>query len=199
MDTAVNQSGDWLAECRGLPTFRPAPGPSNVLTDLAAAYPDRRASDSQTLHYTSRVLTGKLEIGGTPQIRLWVNSTASDGEFFAYLEDVHEDESVQYVTAGCLRAIHRRMGGVDAAARPRQHSYRRADAMPLVPAEPAEIIFDLAPTSYQFLSGHRIRITFSGADTSKFAPLPGPPPTWRIYRDRLRSSSLMLPVVKDGI
>ena len=71
--------------------------------------------------------------------------------------------------------------------------------MPLVPGEPAEIIFDLAPTSYQFLSGHRIRITFSGADTSNFAALPGPAPTWRIYRDRLRASSLVLPVVKGGM
>jgi uncharacterized protein len=180
-------------------TFQPAPGPSNILTDLAAAYPDRRASDSRTMHYTSGALTGKLEIGGAPQIHLWVNSTAADGEFFAYLEDVQEDESVQYVTSGGLRAIHRRVGGVDAGAQPRRHSYRRADAMPLVPGEPAEIIFDLAPTSYQFLSGHRIRTTFSGADTSKFATLPGPAPTWRIYHDRLRTSSLMLPVVKDGI
>jgi putative CocE/NonD family hydrolase len=180
-------------------TFQPAPGPSNILTDLAAAYPDRRASDSRTMHYTSGALTGKLEIAGAPQIHLWVNSTAADGEFFAYLEDVQEDESVQYVTSGGLRAIHRREGGVDAGAQPRRHSYRRADAMPLVPGEPAQIIFDLAPTSYQFLSGHRIRITFSGADTSKFATLPGPAPTWRIYRDRLRTSSLMLPVVKDGM
>ena len=151
------------------------------------------------MHYTSGALTGKLEIGGTPQIHLWVNSTAADGEFFAYLEDVQEDESVQYVTSGGLRAIHRRVGGVDAGVQPRRHSYGRADAMPLVPGEPAEIIFDLAPTSYQFLSGHRIRITFSGADTSNFAALPGPAPTWRIYRDRLRTSSLMLPVVKDGM
>jgi len=70
---------------------------------------------------------------------------------------------------------------------------------PNVPGEPAEIIFDLAPTSYQFLSGHRIRITFSGADTSNSAALPGPAPTWRIYRDRLHTSSLVLPVVKDGM
>jgi hypothetical protein len=47
--------------------------------------------------------------------------------------------------------------------------------------EPAEIIFDRAPTSYQFLSDHRIRITFSGADTSNFAALPGPAPTWATH------------------
>ena len=44
--------------------------------------------------YTSGALTGKLEIGGSPQIHLWVNATVADGEFFAYLEDVQEDESV---------------------------------------------------------------------------------------------------------
>jgi predicted acyl esterase len=59
---------------------------------------------------------GKLEIGGAPQIHLWVSSTAADGGFFADLEDVHEDESVQYVTSGCLRAIHRRVDGVDTGA-----------------------------------------------------------------------------------
>jgi putative CocE/NonD family hydrolase len=45
-------------------TFRPAPGPTDILFDLGAAYPDRRVSDSRTLHYTSDALTGKLEIGG---------------------------------------------------------------------------------------------------------------------------------------
>lgn len=180
-------------------TFQSARGPSNILTDLAEAYPDRRASDNRTVHYTSGTLTRQLEIGGSPQIHLWVSSTAPDGEFFAYLEDVREDGSVQYVTSGSLRAIHRRAGGITAGVQPRPHSYRRADAMPLVPGEPAEIIFDLAPTSYQFPGGHRIRITFSGADTSRFAVLPGPAPTWRIYHDRLRTSSLMLPVVKPGL
>jgi uncharacterized protein len=180
-------------------TFRPALGPTTVLTDLAAAFPDRRVSDRETLHYMSSRLTGNLEIAGYPLIHLWVSSTASDGEFFAYLEDVQEDGSVQYVTSGCLRAIHRRVVAVGTGAQPGRHSYRRADAMPLVPGEPGEVVFDLAPTSYQFRSGHRIRITLSGADTRSFATLPGPPPTWKIYRDNLRTSFLTLPLVKEGI
>ena len=171
------------------PVFRWVAGPGAILTDLSAGFPDRRISDRETLHYTSEPLTSKVEVGGAPETHLWVSSTAGDGAFFACLEDVGGDGAVQYVTSGCLRAIDRRLtpgGG---------HSYRRADAMPLIPGEPAELVIKLAPTSYQFSVGHRIRITFYGSDTAMFAALPGAAPQWRVFRGGSRASTLVLPVV----
>ena len=66
-----------------------------------------------------------------------------------YLEDVLPDGRSLALTEGILRSIHRR---VSAAPSPYRlevpyHSFRQADALPLVPGEPAEIELGLLPVS----------------------------------------------------
>jgi len=164
----------------------------------AVRYPDRSAQDAKLLTYTSEALDHPLEVTGHPVITLFVTSTASDGTFFVYLEDVDARGHIAYVTEGQLRAIHRRLS--DAPAPYRQtvpyRTFKRSDAQPLVPCGTAELTFDLLPTSYLFQPGHRIRIAIAGADASHFAILPGGPPIVRVYRSRLHASRIDLPVIR---
>jgi hypothetical protein len=159
-------------------------------------YPDRAERDRRLLHYTSPPLAADLEVTGHPLLTLHVASSAPDGAFFAYLEDVAPDGRVAYVSEGMLRALHRRVlpGGPDALGLPRR-SFRREDALPLVPGEVAELRFDLMPTSYVFPAGHRIRLALAGADADHFARIPAAGAvSWRVQRSSSHASSLLLPV-----
>ena len=161
-----------------------------------ADYPDRAERDRRLLTYTSAPLKTDVEVTGHPLATLYVESSATDGQFFVYLEDVAPDGRVGYVTEGLLRGIHRRLSDDPPYRTPvPYHSCLRADAQPLVPGEVAELVIDLLPISHLFKQGHRIRVALAGADRDHFAPLPGPAPTLRVYRGGERASRVDLPVV----
>jgi len=165
--------------------------------DAAVRYPDRSGSDEKLLVYTSEPLGRDMEVTGHPVVTLFVSSTAEDGNFLAYLEDVDEEGRVTYVTEGGLRAIHRRLSDEEppyAQVVP-YRTFRREDAMPLVSGEAAELVFDLLPTSYLFREGHSIRIALAGADRSHFDTLFDEPPTVRFHWDGAHPSRIDLPVV----
>jgi predicted acyl esterase len=104
------------------------------------------------------------------------------------------------VTEGELRAIHRRRKPTEAIENPTRalpvHTFRRADAAPLIPGEVVPLIVELLPTSYQFKEGHRIRIALSGADKDHFQLLDGPASTWEVWHTPDRPSHVELPVVQ---
>jgi putative CocE/NonD family hydrolase len=164
----------------------------------AVVYPDRRAEDEKLLTYTSAPLDHALEVTGHPLVTLFVSSSADDGAFHVYLEDIDARGRVSYVTEGLLRAIHRRIN--DAAAPYRQpvpyRTFKREDAKPLVPGEVSELRFDLLPTSYVFEKGHHIRVAIAGADASHFTIIPGGPPTIAVHRNRRHASRIDLPVIE---
>jgi putative CocE/NonD family hydrolase len=164
--------------------------------DEAVRYPDRTQQDEKLLVYTSAPLPQPLEVTGHPVITLCVSSSAADGNFFAYLEDVDEHGQIAYVTEGQLRAIHRRLSNDVPPYRQvvPYRTFKRQDMQPLVPGAVAELIFDLLPTSYLFRAGHRVRVALGGADRSHFAAGPTPPPTWHVFRDRTHASRIDLPV-----
>jgi hypothetical protein len=71
--------------------------------------------------------------------------------------------------------------------------------MPLVPGEPAELAFDLLPTSYVFLKGHSIRVAIAGADKNHFPLMKtDPPPTLQFHRSLEHASFIDLPVVQSN-
>ncbi len=160
-------------------------------------YPDRGEEDRKLLTYTSAPLEQDTEVTGHPIVTLILSSTAADGQFFVYLEEVDETGRVRYVTEGELRAIHRSLS----AARPPYKSpvpYRtflRRDAKPLVPGQITELTFDLLPTSYLFRKGRKVRIAIAGADKDHFEIIPGDPPTVHIYRGGANQSRIVLPVI----
>ena len=165
----------------------------------AVRYPDRNEQDAKLLTYTSAPLDQPLEVTGHPVITLFVTSTASDGTFFVYLEDVDSSGLVAYITEGQLRAIDRQLS--DSAPPYRQavpyRTFKRSDARSLVRGEMATLVFDLLPTSYLFQQGHRIRVAIAGVDASHFAVLAGGPPTVRVHRSRLHASRVDLPVIQS--
>jgi putative CocE/NonD family hydrolase len=162
------------------------------------AYPDRATQDEKLLVYDSEVLDRDTEVTGHPTVTLHVTSSAEDGAFFVYLEDVDAAGQVSYVTEGQLRALHRHVSPLDppyAHVVP-YHSFTRADGRPLVPGEAVELRFDLLPTSYLFRQGHRIRVAVAGADKDHFALIPRDgPPKIRVHREVRRPSHVVLPVV----
>ncbi len=167
-----------------------------AMAGIASSYPDRASEDKKCLTYTTPPLESELEVTGHPVLHLFVSSTATDGDFFAYLEDVDEKGHVKYITEGMLRASNRKL-----SSRPWKPdlpfaSCNRSDAANLVPGQVVELVFDLLPTSYAFLKGHQLRITLAGADKGNFTtPVISPPPTWKVFRDGVYASYIELPVI----
>ena len=162
-------------------------------------YPDRAAEDRRLLTYTSDPLAEDMEITGYPIINLYIASTATDGAFFVYLEDVDESGKVTYLTEGQLRALHRKVSkdkpphwiGVP------YHTFKRKDGMPLIPGEVAELKFGLLPTSVLIRKGHRLRIAIAGHDKSVFARIPAEgTPIITLQRNKRHASFIELPVIR---
>jgi len=163
-------------------------------------YPDRAAEDRRLLVYTSSPLTEDTEITGYPVVNLRVSSTASDGAFFVYLEDVDESGRVTYLTEGQLRALHRKVSPDKPPywIETPYHSFKRTDGAPLVAGEVAELRFGLLPTSVLIRKGHRLRIAIAGHDKSTFQRIPmnGPPPVITLERNRRNASFIELPIIR---
>jgi hypothetical protein len=137
-------------------------------------YEERSAQDRRMLTYTSAPLPTDLEVTGQAVVTLEVTSTASDGNFFVYLEDVAPEGTSTYVTEGMLRALHRKLS-TDPPPYRTTYPYRsflRKDGEPLRVGQPATLTFQLLPTSVLFKAGHRIRVAVAGADKDTFQRLP---------------------------
>jgi putative CocE/NonD family hydrolase len=169
--------------------FTASTGKNNRWTtelDLNILYPDRSSEDGKLLVYTGAPLATDVEISGSPILVLEVASTATDGAFFAYLEDVGPDGHVTYLDEGELRAVNRKQ--MDTRERPYNlpgpaSSSSRHNAQPLVPGEPAELKICMWPTSILLRRGHQIRVALAGADAGTFRRYPPVGNvTWTVYR-----------------
>jgi len=161
------------------------------------SYPDMAANDAKGLTYTTPPLKNAVEVTGHPIVHLWVTSTAEDGDFFAYLEEVDEKGYSHYLTEGVLRASHRKLDTppFNDMDLPYHRSYAE-DVAPLPPGQPVELVFDLHPTANIFDAGHRIRLTITSADQTSFdTPVLSPAPTVSIYRNGRSASSVQLPII----
>jgi uncharacterized protein len=162
------------------------------------AYPDRAAEDKKLLTYTSQPLAADTEITGHAVVDLFVTSTATDGEFLVYLEDVDEQGVVTYVTEGELRALQRKISTETPPYKMAvpYHSLKQHDAMPLVPGRIAELKFALQPISVVIKKNHRLRIAISGADKDTFVRIPDSGvPTIRVARNQQNASWIELPII----
>jgi uncharacterized protein len=164
--------------------------------NLDILYPDRSGEDSKLLVYTGAPLASDVEISGSPVVVLEVASTALDGAFFGYLEDVAPDGHVTYLDEGELRAVNRKQ--MDVNERPYDSlgpvpSNLRRDAQPLIPGKPAELKFCMWPTSILLRKGHQIRVALAGADAGVFRRYPpGGDVTWTVYRQSALASYVEL-------
>ena len=155
-------------------------------------------NDEKGLTYTSAPLTGEVEVTGHPVVHLWVTSSAKDGDFFVYLEDISAGGFSKYITEGTLRASHRALSTApyDNLGLP-YHRSNAADVADL-PDQPVELVLDLIPTSYVFAAGHRIRVTITCADKdTALTPQMNPAPTIHLYRDANHASYIVLPIIPN--
>ncbi len=163
------------------------------------SYSDMTPNDQKGLSFTSAKLETDVEITGHPVVSLWIESTADDGDFFVYLEEIDAQGVSNYVTEGSLRVSHRRTSEppYDYLGLPYHRSYQD-DIEPLL-REPVQLEFDLHPTSNLFDAGHRIRVTITCADRdNQQTPQVDPPPTVYLFCGPDRPSSIMLPIIPVG-
>ena len=166
------------------------------LAGVDCLYPDRAEVDKKNLTYTTPPLQQDLEVTGHPVAHLFVSSTATDGAFFVYLEDIDENGVVNYVTEGELKASLRKLEPRPWKPDLPWHRSYAEDATPLAPGQVEEIVIDLEPTSNVFLKGHQLRVSIAGWDASNFGgPQFDPPPTLEMYRDSAHASYIELPVI----
>jgi putative CocE/NonD family hydrolase len=159
-------------------------------------YPDLSANDAKALTYTTEPLGSDLTVIGHPVVTLYVSSDQTDGDFYAYLEEVDSTGFSRYVSEGMLRASRRTQAQApfDNLGLPWERHHRE-DVTPLVPGQMVELKFDLQPTATVFNAGYRIRVTIAGADVDNTEP---PPvrgrPTVTMYRGGEHASRISLPV-----
>jgi len=161
-------------------------------------FPDRQEEDKKLLVYDTPPLENDIEITGHPVVHLSIRSTATDGQFFAYLETIDPDGRVRLLTEGQLRGVHRKVsdGTPPYTMFGPYHSLKEQDAQPLVPGEVAEISFDLFPISVLLKKGQRIRLAIAGADKDVFAPILGcESPDIIVERNSTYASYIDLPIV----
>lgn len=159
-------------------------------------YPDRPQRDTRLLCYDSPPLADHVEVTGHPVLHIHLHADTRDGALFAYLEELHADGRVTYVTEGILRAIHRKpMAPPERATPVPHHSFRRADAQPMRRDEIATLSFGLWPTSYRFNPGSRVRLALAAADMDNFGQQTATLRQVDVLHSPTYPSRLILPVV----
>lgn len=159
-------------------------------------YPDLAPNDAKSLTYTTAPLAADVTVIGHPVVTLWAASDQTDGDFYAYLEEIDSTGFSRYVSEGMLRASRRTPATPpwDNLGLPWEMNGKR-DVTPLVPGKEVELVFDLQPTATVFNAGHRIRVTITGADVDNTEP---PPvrgrPTVTMHRGGGRPSRISLPI-----
>ena len=153
-------------------------------------------------------------------MHLWVSSTADDGDFYVYLEDVDENGEALLVTEGQLRASFHRLfdndgkieggkRGIDVLPELPWHGFERAqcDPKPLADGNTVELVIGFHPTAWVFKKAHRLRLSIACADFPTFAlhPLLSPKndpkdsanviPEIAIHRTAACPSRIELPVI----
>ena len=159
-------------------------------------YPDLTPNDAKGLTYTTAPLARDVTVIGHPVVTLYVSSDQTDGDFYAYLEEVDSTGFSRYVTEGMLRASHRTLTKPpwDNLDLP-WHLNQKDDVKPLVPGKMVELDFSLEPTATVFNAGHRIRVTIVGADVdnTEKPPVHGRP-TVTLHRGGESASRISLPI-----
>jgi uncharacterized protein len=163
-----------------------------------ADYPDRREADRKLIVYDGPAQTQNMELVGTPVVTLHLASTSNNPAVFVYLEDVAPDGRVTYITEGQLLAIHRQPADPKTLPYdqgPAPHSFRRADALPVVPNEVMQVQFALQPVAALIRKGHRVRVAIAGTDADTFRRYPKTGSSaFMIHHGGERASHIELPL-----
>lgn len=136
---------------------------------------DQRPDDERSVVFDSPPLAERLEILGSPLLRLWIESDRPVATLVARLEDVFPDGVSARVTYGVLNLTHR----VDHA---------RPEPLPL--GDAIEVDVPLKHCARSFSPGNRIRLALS----TSYWPIVWPAPAEATLRLHAEGSSFELPV-----
>ncbi|HUO23464.1 MAG TPA: CocE/NonD family hydrolase [Caulobacteraceae bacterium] len=178
-----------------------APDAKDLYTvDYTVGATDR---NEKGMTYTTVPLKADSAETGHPIVHLWVSTTATDGDFLAFLADVGPDGKVTPLPGtedGKLRASVRALNPApyDNLGLPYHRAFE-ADSKPLTPNQPTELVFDMAPISYVFKAGHSIRLLIVCQEiprhgSARPTPVLTPPPVVTFYRDAAHPSYIAMPV-----
>ena len=162
---------------------------------LTPFWPTSRHGDG--LSFETAAFTEEITLTGHFIVSLWLSSNQTDGDTFAYLEEIAPDGTNSLRAHGRLRSSHRALGTApyDYLGLPWHRSFRE-DHAPLVSGEPAEHRFDLLPTSTVIGVGYRLRLVVTGADPRQRTHLElEPAPTVTLHTGGELASYIELPVV----
>ncbi|MEO9944682.1 MAG: CocE/NonD family hydrolase [Paraglaciecola sp.] len=166
----------------------------------AMVYPDMkvRTNGGGALSFSTPALKEDKLVVGHPIVKLYAKSTASDGEIFAYLEEVDKDGNVVYLTEGLLRASHRKIAkpAYDTFGLPISDSSRQSvSETSTFNQQIVELHFSMQPTANLFEKGHKIRLVLTGADMHNYlTPVYSPSPEVSVFTGGEHASSLTLPM-----
>lgn len=160
------------------------------------AYPERSESDAGLLSFTTEPLASNLEITGSPLLALKIANTASDADYFVYLEEIDSGGRAWYLTEGLVRASHHRSGKLPYRTLTGQQTNLRRDADPRTAGHEITLDIPMMPISHRFKQGSRIRIVLAGTDSAHFTSPPLAGQKWKIAVGA-RRSSLLLPVTQE--
>jgi uncharacterized protein len=187
----------------GLSDTVPEPGAAEFVTDYSVITGSPTTPywpTSQHGHgvsFTTAPFTEDVRITGHPEVSLQISTTATDGDVFAYLEEISPDGEVAIRAHGRLRASHRRLGTPPYGylGLPWHRSFRE-DYLPMEPGVPAELCFDLLPTSTIVQRGARLRLVVTAADPRQRRFMrTDPPPVVTLHLGGSTPSFIDLPVV----
>lgn len=160
--------------------------------------PDMYPNDVKGLTYTTPPLDDDVTVIGHPVVIMYVKSTAKDGNFYAYLEEVDADGYSHYITDGLLRASRRAEAAppFDNMGLP-FHTHFEEDVIYIPEDEVIKLTFDMMPTANVFNKGHRIRVTITCANAG-WDELPSEEPaTITMMWNARYPSRISLPIVKS--
>ena len=146
------------------------------------------------LRFETKVLERNVAIAGHVDMKLWAATDGLDTDFMVKLVDVYPDGYEQIILDNPIRTRYRNGRDPD-------------DVALMKPGKPEELHIDLWNTAFTFEKGHKIQVTVTSSNSSKFeinpntgepfgVPTTTPPrvATNTVYFDRQHPSAMILPV-----
>jgi uncharacterized protein len=147
------------------------------------------------LRFETRVLDKNVAIAGHVDMKLWAATDGPDTDFMVKLVDVYPDGYEQIILDNPIRTRYRNGRDPD-------------DVALMKPGKPEELHIDLWNTAFTFEKGHKIQVTVTSSNSTKFEINPNTgepfgaatatPPrvaTNTVYFDRQHPSAMILPVL----
>jgi putative CocE/NonD family hydrolase len=146
------------------------------------------------LRFETKALDHNVAIAGHIDMNLWAATDGPDTDFMVKLVDVHPDGYEQIILDNPIRTRYR-------------HGRDPDDVQMMTPGKAEELHIDLWNTAYTFEKGHKIQVTVSSSNSTKFQvnpntgesfAMPSSHPrvaTNTVYFDSKHPSAMVLPVL----